>query len=88
MLGAGPLLVILDVFALVATERELDVIVRETVGVEDLRDQIECLSELFADLLFRAEDVAIILRQRTDAGKAAQLAALLVSVKRRELGIA
>ena len=86
--GRGPGLGIVHKLALAAGQRELVAEISQAIGGEQRAHQLEHAPHLVGDVLRRAEDVAIVLRQRTHASEAAELARLLVAVERGLLRVA
>ena len=69
-------------------ERYLCFKVLEVKSLEDDFDDFHHADELFLHLVGTAEDVGIVLGERTHTGQAVELAALLVTVHRAELSAA
>ena len=88
-LGLFPYLIASHIFLLVigVTQRNLSLIV-ETEYTEDKRDDVHHAQELLLQLVGRAEQVSIVLRETAHARQSVQLTTLLIAVNGTELGIA
>src|SRR4029453_13108515 len=80
-----PLLVLAE--PVVGSRRELEARLHPEQVVE-VRGVVEAAEDLVLDLLARAEDVRIVLRDVTDAQETVERPRRLVAVERRRLGVA
>src|SRR5690625_1272225 len=83
-----PLLVILNILALIAPQAQSNRVVAEPVRRQHILDKAQGERELFLDLLLCTEDVGVVLCERTYPREAVQLARLFIAVERRKLGVA
>src|SRR5205823_6429182 len=83
--GEVPLLVRAEL--VLGARRQLGVRAHPEQVVDELR-VVEAAEDLLLDLLTRAEDVRVVLRDVPDAGEAVERARELVPVERRRLGVA
>ena len=90
ILGLFPHLVRTDVLFLVVgvAERNLCLEVLEVECLEDDADDVHHAQELILHLVGAAEDVGIVLSERTHTGQSVQLARLLIAIHGAELGAA
>ena len=86
-LGLLPVLFAADVLvALGIAERELHAVVVQADRFEHEPHQVERGTEFLLDLLRRAEEMGIVLREAADAEHAVEFARLLVAINGAELG--
>ena len=71
--------------AIQVNEKTEDAVVREVITFQDLVDQVQRQGELFFDLLWGTEGVAVILCEGTHTREAGKLTGFLVAVQGGEL---